>query len=99
MRPRITIEEIKDDQMGDDCCYYWKTFDNFVDGRPLEITFYHDGELESISHHTLVENGKKRIDIVPFGKTQVIVVTDLQTDEVLVTGAPQVCEARAEAGA
>ncbi len=87
------------DQTKDDYCFYWKTFYNFVelgefDGFPLEIAYYHDGVLESISGYDYVENGVQRGDIVPFGVTQVIVVTDRQTGEVLATGAPQVCEAR-----
>jgi len=76
-------------------CFYWKTYTNFADGVPLEVAFYHDGVLESISRYNYVENGVPRTDIVPFGVTQVIVVTDKQTGEVLVTGAPQVCEALA----
>jgi hypothetical protein len=59
---------------------------------PLETSFYHDGVLESISRYDYVVNGVPRSDIVPFGVTQVIVVRDKQTGEVLVTGEPQVCE-------
>jgi hypothetical protein len=74
-------------------CFYWKTYYNFVDGVPLEVAFYHDGELESISRYNYVVNGEPRTDIVPFGVTQVIVVTDLNTGEVILTGPPMVCEA------
>ena len=73
-------------------CFYWKTFYNFVDGVPLEIAYYHDGELESISFYNSVVNGAPRTDIVPFGKTQVIVITDLQTGEVILTGPSTFCE-------
>ncbi len=73
-------------------CFYWKTFYNFVDGVPLEIAFYHDGELESISYYNSVVNGQPRTDIIPFGKTQVIVITDLQTGEVILTGPSTFCE-------
>ena len=73
-------------------CFYWKTFYNFVDGVPLQIAFYHDGELESISRYNSVVNGERRTDIIPFGKTQVIVVTDLQTGEVILTGPSTYCE-------
>ena len=73
-------------------CFYWKTFYNFVDGVPLEIAFYHDGELESISYYNSVVNGEPRTDIIPFGKTQVIVITDLQTGEVILTGPSTFCE-------
>ena len=76
-------------------CFYWKTFNNFVDGVPLEVAFYHDGVLESISRYNFVVNGVPRTDIVPFGVTQVIVVTDLETGEVILTSSPMVCEAPA----
>lgn len=79
---------------GDDYCFYWKTFYNFVDGVPLQTAFYHNGELESISRYNYVENGVPRTDIVPFGVTQVIVVIDLNTGEVILTGPETVCEAR-----
>lgn len=78
-------------------CFYWKTFSNFVDGVPLEIAYYHDGELESISFYNSVVNGEPRTDIIPFGKTQVIVITDLQTGEVILTGPSTFCEALAPA--
>ena len=86
--------DVYGNQAGDDYCFFWKTFYNFVDGVPLKTAFYHDGVLESISRYDYVVNGVPRSDIVPFGVTQVIVVTDLQTGEVILTGPPMVCEAR-----
>ncbi len=94
---RVGSSDVYGNQAGTNIlyCLYWKTFNNFVDGVPLEIAYYHDGVLESISFYNFVVNGEKRTDIIPFGKTQVIVVTDLQTGEVILTSAPMVCEARA----
>jgi len=84
-------------------CFYRVTYCNllvpdspFVWADPsFYITYFHDGEVESVSSTYLIENGVAVGDIVPFGKTQVIVVTDRQTGEVLATGTPQVCEAPA----
>ncbi len=94
---RVGISDVYGDQAGTNIlyCLFRKTFNNFVEGVPLEIAFYHDGVLESISSFKSVVNGATRSDIIPFGKTQVIVVTDLQTGEVILTSAPMVCEARA----
>ena len=75
-------------------CGYLVTYDNFDESNPPVITFYHDGNFDSVSSYHF-ENGYTHVDIVPFGKTQVIVVTDPQTGEVLATGAPQACEAAA----
>ena len=84
------------------CCFFWVTYDNLMvppvpfayEDRYFDVTFYHNGAFESVSTY-LIENGVQVGDIVPFGTTQVIVVTDRQTGEVLATGAPQVCEAAA----
>jgi hypothetical protein len=79
-------------------CFYWDTYNNLpmpegtytYANRLFDVTYYVDGVLDSISHYTIL-NGVRVGDIVAFGKTQVIVVTDRQTGEVLVTGKPQVC--------
>jgi hypothetical protein len=75
------------------CRYVVRYFD-FDESNPPVITFWHDGAVESISGNHF-ENGYPHVDIVPFGITQVIVVTDPQTGEVLATGEPQVCESPA----
>ena len=79
-------------------CRYLVTYNNFLVHDPttyaiqtFNVNFYHDGVLESVGRYT-INNGVATVDIVPFGVTQVIVVTDRLTGEVLVTGAPQVCE-------
>jgi len=72
-------------------CSYLVAYFNFDESNPPVITFWHDEVIESVSSYHF-ENGYVHVDIVPFGKTQVIVVTDPQTGEVLATGAPQVCE-------
>ena len=73
-------------------------FDIYAEGpyaeRLVDVTVYHDEVFDSVLPY-LIMNGDPGGDIVPFGKTQVIVVTDGQTGEVLATGAPQVCEAPA----
>ena len=90
-------------------CFFWVTYNNLLmpaeipfniydkslyAERLVDVTFYHDGVFDSVLPY-LIMNGDPAGDIVPFGKTQVIVVTDRQTGEVLVTGEPQVCEAPA----
>jgi hypothetical protein len=79
-------------------CRYLVTYNNFLVHDPtnyeiqtFNVTFYHDGIQESVGNY-IIENGVSTVDIVPFGVTQVIVVTDRLTGEVLVTGTPQVCE-------
>ncbi len=81
-------------------CFYWVTYYNLLvpdspfvwEDQFFYITYFHDGEVESVSSTYLVENGVPTGDNVLFGVTQVIVLTDRQTGEVLATGAPQVCE-------
>lgn len=106
--PTVTIEragvsDVYGDVNGTDItrCRYLVTYNNFLVHNPttyeiqtFNVNFYHDGVLESIGNYT-IENGVATVDIVPFGVTQVIVVTDRLTGEVLATGAPQVCEALA----
>lgn len=79
-------------------CRYVVTYNNFLVHDPtnyeiqtFNVTFFHDGVQESVGSY-IIQNGVPTIDIVPFGVTQVIVVTDRLTGEVLVTGTPQVCE-------
>ena len=50
-----------------------------------------NGALESVSGRLRL-SGVPTDDIVPFGVTQVIVVTDKQTGDVPATGQPRVCE-------
>jgi hypothetical protein len=79
-------------------CRYLVTYYNFLVHDPtsyevqtFNVTFYHDGVQESVGTY-VIQNGVPTIDIVFFGVTQVIVITDRLTGEVLVTGEPQVCE-------
>jgi len=106
--PTVTIErtgvsDVYGDVNGTNItrCRYLVTYNNFLVQDPttyeiqtFNVNFYHDGALESVGSYTIL-NGVSTVDIVPFGVTQVIVVTDRQTGEVLATGTPQVCEAQA----
>ncbi len=103
--PTVTIEpagvsDVHGDVNGSNItrCRYLVTYNNFLVHDPttyeiqtFNVNFYHDGDLESVGKY-IIENGVATVDIVPFGVTQVIVVTDRLTGEILVTGTPQVCE-------
>ena len=98
---RVGTSDVYGNQAGTDItrCLYSVTYYNLpmpageytIGNSLIDVSFYHDGALESVSGRFKL-NGVATNDIVPFGVTQVIVVTDRATGEVLATGEPQVCE-------